>query len=962
MNERLSEICRTHLLREKILVVPSLAIGHQIADAIAHGGTPWVNLRVETIRTLSDAVAGFALASDGVTVLSRAQALALVERVCDRVLDSSTYFAALADRPGLHRAIQKSIEDLGHAGLEPSDVTPQSFEDERKARDIARVLAGYREELAAGRYVDRLGVLGRAISLLRGSDGGVPLRTWAADATWIVIEDVELTAVEKEFLDAVSGGRYEVLRAPGPPRFLATLGMTGETRITDRSRASSSSSSSTPSPSSAPAVASISFRRAVGEENELRSVFRRILESASAFDEAEVAYTTRDPYLPLAYELSAEYGVPCTFSEGIAAHFTRPGQAVLAFLQWIGNGWHVADLRAFAGPHSRVLRRAKIGWRRDRYLPRIDALIAEYDDEEDADRIEGAQKARDFVRELLEISEPVATGDAIDVATAAACAAQFVERFGTPRNEVDGMAHHALIRLFRELSVLPTGETARVEAARRLADAASALHVSASNPRPGFLHVAPVRAAGWSARSQLFVVGLDESRDPGSGLQDPVILDSERTAIGLPVVGDRPQRTSEAFRRLLARAASREITLSYSSLSLRDRRERFPSTDFVELSRSAPEVVVDGFVDPQPLSVSDWWLLRRFVYGDANIRPAILDAHPHLADGARAEEARAGDAITAWDGKIDAPREELDPRLNGKTYSASQLENMAGCPYRYFLERLLRVRPLDDIEFEPDTWLEARHFGELMHDVLQKTMEELCAAGQKPALTFLPRMIEIAEEGLAEWREEIPPPNETAFERRRTELIEAAEIFLRAEEVACRDVTPKHFELEFGPWDLPLGRGKSVRLRGRIDRVDHDETADEWHVWDYKSGGTYQFDAGGRLNCGTKIQHAIYARAVADLVGGRVTRSGYFFPTAKGNGARLDRECTDIELKKALNLLFDTVSAGWYPHASEEACKFCDFKAVCGSAKLGGERTEKKLASNANDPAVKAWLDLQEVK
>jgi hypothetical protein len=38
---RLAQICTQHLLREKILVVPSLAIGHQIADAVAHSGTPW---------------------------------------------------------------------------------------------------------------------------------------------------------------------------------------------------------------------------------------------------------------------------------------------------------------------------------------------------------------------------------------------------------------------------------------------------------------------------------------------------------------------------------------------------------------------------------------------------------------------------------------------------------------------------------------------------------------------------------------------------------------------------------------------------------------------------------------------------------------------------------------------------------------------------------------------------------
>jgi len=30
---------------------------------------------------------------------------------------------------------------------------------------------------------------------------------------------------------------------------------------------------------------------------------------------------------PLAYELASEYEIPTTFAEGIAAHFTRPGQA-----------------------------------------------------------------------------------------------------------------------------------------------------------------------------------------------------------------------------------------------------------------------------------------------------------------------------------------------------------------------------------------------------------------------------------------------------------------------------------------------------------------------------------------------------------------------------------------------------------------------------------------------------------
>lgn len=337
---RLAEVCREHLLTEKILVVPSLAIGHQIADAVAHCGTPWVNLRVETIRTLMDAVTGFDLAREGVTVLSRAQALALVERACDAVLDDHSYFAELLGRPGLYRAIQRSIDDLRLAGIRPGTVPLAAFEEQIKAVDLARVVGAYEQELADRKFIDRYGVLMRAISMLT-----VAPRSSAAKL-WLVVEDVELTAVEEEFLKLVAGA-YEEL--------------TAETAM----------------------PADVAFTTAIGEENELRGAFRNILAKELPFDDAEVIYTTRDEYLPLAYELTSELNIPATFAEGVAVPFTRPGQALLGFLQWIGEGWDAIHLQRIARggamksgfSFARIIRKAAIGWGRDRYIPRLQALI-----------------------------------------------------------------------------------------------------------------------------------------------------------------------------------------------------------------------------------------------------------------------------------------------------------------------------------------------------------------------------------------------------------------------------------------------------------------------------------------------------------------------------------------------------------------------------------------------------------
>jgi hypothetical protein len=997
----LASICREHLLREKILVVPSLAVGHQIADAVALGGTSWVNLRVETVRTLADGVAGFVIAREGLTVLSRAQALALVEEACDEALDHSPYFAALKDRPGLHRAMQKSIDDLRHAGV--SSLPASAFEDPRKAADLRAILAAYEEKLVRGRYVDRFGVLARGISLL---EGGARYPA-APDALWLTVEELELTGAEGRFLELVSGGGLLEVGTSGGAGAAAGAAPTG-------------AGEGRPS-------RLFVFLRADGEENELRGVFRAILDKGRPFDDAEVVYTARDPYLPLAFELTAEYGIPCTFAEGIPAHFTRPGQAVLGFLRWIGGRWDASELQKIAragtlkldgiapAVFARVLRKAAIGWGRDRYRSRLDdeieTLSARVEEDHSAPpRIgirghEANQRAVDQARaasleigRLLDLSEPVGEGIELDPPAAARVAARFLETFASVRNEIDAMATAGLQRMLGELADIAGRQAPRAEIGARLEEAVRNLHVAASNPKPGFLHIAPVRSGGWSARRQLFIVGADDAKHPGRGLEDPIVLDAERTAINttlapgqLPLAGEAPQRASHQFLRLVDRSLSRLISLSYSSLAVKDRREQFPSSAFLDLYRQASrredvtyaqverDLPKETFVDARPLSDTEWWLHQRFEGAGRDLLAPLLAAYPMLAAGNEAELARASEALTKWDGLIAAPPEELDPRLNGGIYSASQLEAMARCPYRHFLQRVLWLDVADELIFDPDVWLSALQYGILVHAVLETTMTELCASHQKPSMAFLPRMQEIAEAALLRERRVVPPPGEAAFERQRIELLRSCEVFLRNEEEACRDVTPRYFELSFGfgssdgmhmpePLEIPLGAGRSVKVRGKIDRVDFNESTGEWSVWDYKSGSLYGFDDGGRLRCGTKLQYAIYARALEAIlrrngVAGTVRHSGYFFPTPKGRGARFVYECAPGELEQALNLLFDVVGRGYFPHASEAACgDWCVFKTVCGGAKAAAQHTAVKLNSNEDIPSVQAWKNLQEVK
>src|SRR5262249_20688345 len=145
--------------------------------------------------------------------------------------------------------------------------------------------------------------------------------------------------------------------------------------------------------------------------------------------------------------------------------------------------------------------------------------------------------------------------------------------------------------------------------------------------------------------------------------------------------------------------------------------------------------------------------------------------------------------------------------------------------------------------------------------------------------------------------------------REREDIRFACRTLLRCEQEHCRDATPRYFEVSFGlrrrpagvepsdgiaspePVEIPVGRGRSFKLRGAIDRVDEGSDG-TFQVWDYKTGAAWSVREGVGPRGGRQIQPALYAIAAETLLAragrpGRVSRSGYFFPGRKGEGRRL---------------------------------------------------------------------------
>ncbi len=986
--QELAAFCGDHSLDEKILLVPSFAVGTQILDTLARSGCAHLNLRPATLFSLALEVAGPFLAADGRRLLSRAQLLAVVESACDEVLKADSYFGRLRERVGLHRALHRTLDELRRAGVAPGALPLDAFEDARKARELAALARAFDAMLEKLGAADAAEVFDRAARACVDPALRVP-----PSAHVLLPAGLELAPLEKRFLAKCAPVTVPLAEdTPG----------TGHTPST------------------------LTFSHALSEENEVRGAFRRILDEGLRLDDVEIAFDDDATYRPLVHELASQYGIPCTFDDGVPVTYTRPGQGVLDYLDWIAHDFRVgalerllADGRAELKPFqpaatrvggvraARLLRRARIFAGAPRYMPRLDALVErerqpEPQDETDsardaarAERLAAAEALRAFVSRLFELSPEISSRRVSLPALAAACH-EVVGEMITKGSDLDGAAAEALSGLFQQLAELPERALSTAEAADRLREAVVRLAVVSATPAPGHVHVARLARAGYSARSRTFVLGLDETRFPGPPRQDPVLLDSERDALnrtlppasrlGLPGLTSADERR-QALRALLARARG-TVALSFSNRDILQDAERFPSPVLLQLFREregAPEAGYDALAKAlgapatfvpggAPLDETEWWLARiRAATGARGLRAEVENAYPWLRDGARAERERESEAFTPWDGRVSSAAADLDPRRTKQPLSASRLEKLAKCPRMYFYEYVLGLSPPDEERSESE-WLNAREFGNLLHEVLYAFMSDLRAESVKlDPVRDVARLKAVAGKKIARWKELVPPPNLAALRAQEDELFAACDIFLRSE-AENPSSTPKWFEVPFGlkraSRDEPLGSpepveirtpGGSFLLQGQIDRID--ETAPgRYAVWDYKSGGDYAFKEEHRaerpLRGGRLLQHALYKRAAAALLeragirAAEVT-SGYLLPTRKGKMQRFTLEAEDAVVDETLDDLFALVASGSFPHTADaDDCRFCRFRSICGDVAVTAAQAGRKRDSETGDPLL----------
>lgn len=521
-------------------------------------------------------------------------------------------------------------------------------------------------------------------------------------------------------------------------------------------------------------------------------------------------------------------------------------------------------------------------------------------------------------------------------------------------------------------------------------------------PATGGVHVGAIDAIAGLSFRVLAVMGLVEGGYPGPIRPDPFLLDLEREALDGPegaIATPRAERrqlslfdpepptdpggtrlpTTQArlldqrrsFHRALRQATERLI-LSYPRADPRTGRERLPSLFFVaaasalegralDMGALAPLVVED---DPRSLPIEDAIDCGerdrcRRLRGGAVAALAIAAGAPFFKHSVLAASHRWGHDLTRYDGVVELPAalaSRLDPTLPDRRLSATRLHTYADCGFRYLLDSVLHLEPVE--EPEDRTGLDPLERGLVFHQVAEAFLRERRREHELPVEDTpanRERLAVMTDEALGRLVEGSPPRHRLLWDMARERLHDLLRRWL-AREAGHRRGTPAHFELGFGlprdaesderhspePLVVELGDGRSLRVIGKIDRIDvkPDGTL---VVRDYKAGRAPRDDvAAGHFRGGRQLQIPFYVRAAAMLLPGRTVSEAFLDYVDGGRMVSFDPARVSGEAFLALlRSLVDVMAQGLFLQDAS-ACRFCDFTRVCGPAPLIAARQSRK--------------------
>ncbi len=281
----------------------------------------------------------------------------------------------------------------------------------------------------------------------------------------------------------------------------------------------------------------------------------------------------------------------------------------------------------------------------------------------------------------------------------------------------------------------------------------------------------------------------------------------------------------------------------------------------------------------------------------------------------------AGPVARGW----DVPKSQLKDILPS-VFSARSLGQFQKCPYGFLIKECFKIKPQKGSSLE----LASDEEGALVHDVLYGYFKE----GQSKKLDH---MIDASIHRFQEKnKKNIQMPDLIRLKQTLFYFIEVEKTWQNKSAFI-----PKYFELSFGmdrdnalPLSLLLAK-KRINIRGKIDRVDVDESTKTFKIIDYKTGTTVPSQKD--ISQGKEIQLSLYALAVQELfLPAYFPKEGSFYLVKQAqqkNGFRCETESDWLILKqKTIQTIFQIISdmeKGEFPKTPDNCYTLCELRSQC---------------------------------
>jgi ATP-dependent helicase/nuclease subunit B len=591
-------------LRPLVLLTPSLAAAVELPRRLASTGRALAGIYPVKPADLARAVAEPLLLGRGHRAWDSGHDALLAARLLAESEDALSLPAEMPRAP-VAATLARTLQSLRRARIPPERL--EAFAAERghapgdggRLRALARLFRGFHED-REGRTADPTTLFAAAASALEDAE-------WLKEAEVLIVDDLELDTVEREFVAALARLRpVRLLRRDTP----ASLRPTSFRAWAARHGVEEVEASATPlGPLAPPPLpdglsrlrrhlfepppgdpvddGSVALVTAPGEAAEVRAIARRLLAEAArgvSLEEMGVVLPRPETYAPLFTDLLERIGVPHRLHPSLPLRFGRAARSLLLLFRCRGlERGAVMEFLTFApvpfeeilGPEAVVPARwdalsrdAGIVSGLDRWIIGLRAYAeAEGEAVESEERPERREGRARHVREaeaLLRVVELLST--TLDGLAGAASWPEWSERLRAVCQQWIGPERDtaSVLEVVADLGGLGSvASRARWEEVEPVVEARFEWERLPLEPlEGGAVHVGALDAMAGLPFRVLAIPGLVEGGYPGVLRPDPFLLDHEREALRARPGGVAPDEAGPASRRGAAPRRRRAAQMS----------------------------------------------------------------------------------------------------------------------------------------------------------------------------------------------------------------------------------------------------------------------------------------------------------------------------------------------------------------------------------------------------------------